>query len=71
MKKVLSIEGMQCNHCKASVEKALSAVPGVTGVTVSLEDKNAVVTMSEAVDDAVLAKAVTDADFTVVSVSEA
>ena len=27
---------MSCNHCKASVEKGLSALPGVTSVQVDL-----------------------------------
>ncbi|MDO4845025.1 MAG: heavy metal translocating P-type ATPase [Oscillospiraceae bacterium] len=33
----LKISGMMCQHCKAHVEQALRAVPGVTEVTVDLE----------------------------------
>jgi len=33
----LSVIGMTCNHCKASVESALSEVEGVQQATVSLE----------------------------------
>lgn len=44
MKKVIQIEGMMCAHCVKHVQDALTAVPGVTGVEVSLEGKNAVVT---------------------------
>jgi len=33
----LSVIGMTCNHCKASVESALSEVEGVQDATVSLE----------------------------------
>ena len=43
MKTTVKIEGMMCMHCVKSVEKALGAVEGVTGVTVSLEEKQAVV----------------------------
>lgn len=43
MKKTVKIEGMMCMHCVKAVEKALTAVEGVTGVSVSLEDKQAVV----------------------------
>lgn len=32
------INGMMCNHCKANVEKALSAVEGVTEVRADLEE---------------------------------
>lgn len=37
--KTIRIEGMQCNHCKMSVEKALNELDGVIKVEVSLEDK--------------------------------
>ena len=43
VKTTVKIEGMMCMHCVKSVEKALGAVEGVTGVTVSLEEKQAVV----------------------------
>ena len=29
MEKTMQINGMMCNHCKMTVEKALKAVPGV------------------------------------------
>ena len=70
MTKTITIEGMMCNHCKASVEKALTAVAGVTGVTVELEAKTAAVASLEGVADEVLSKAVTDAGYTVVSITE-
>jgi copper chaperone len=34
--KELTIEGMTCAHCQASVTSALEAVPGVTNATVDL-----------------------------------
>lgn len=56
---IIKIEGMSCGHCKAAVEKALKAVPGVDAAVVDLEKKQAVVTgnaameaMREAVEDA-------------------
>ncbi len=33
----LTVAGMTCGHCKASVEEALKGVPGVKGVHVDLE----------------------------------
>jgi Cu+-exporting ATPase len=59
----LKIEGMMCPHCSAHVEKALLAVPGVESVTVSLENKNAVVTGNA--DPAACKQAVIDAGYTV------
>ena len=58
MEKKLNVEGMMCMHCKASVEKVLGAVPGVTAVTVDLEAKIAAVTCGESVLDADLIAAV-------------
>lgn len=58
MEKKLHVEGMMCMHCKASVEKVLSAVPGVSAVTVDLEAKSAVVVCEADVADADLVAAV-------------
>ncbi len=68
MEKKLLIEGMMCMHCKAKVEKALSAVPGVTGCTVDLEAKTAAVTLNADVADADLFAAVEKKGFTPVKV---
>ena len=58
MEKKLNVEGMMCMHCKASVEKVLSAVPGVTAVAVDQEAKTAVVTCEASDLDADLVAAV-------------
>lgn len=65
MKKVLDIEGMMCQHCVAHVNKALSGIEGVEAVEVSLEKKNAAVTLAADVSDDVLVKAVVDAGYEV------
>lgn len=39
----LTVVGMTCNHCKASVESALNELDGVTNATVSLADNNVTV----------------------------
>ena len=67
MQKSIHIEGMNCGHCKASVERALSAVPGVTDVSVDLAAKTATVHTDSASNDALTA-AVTGAGFTVKSI---
>lgn len=68
MTKTISIEGMSCSHCSAHVKQALSVLSGVEDVVVSLEAKNALVTMDAEVSDAELTKAVTDAGYTVTNV---
>lgn len=58
----LKVDGMSCQHCKATVEGALKDVPGVTDVDISLEDGFAVVRGSNAVER--LLKAIEEAGYT-------
>ena len=63
MEKLLKIEGMMCNHCVMHVQKALAAVPGVTEVTVSLDEKNAKVKLNRNVTDEVFRTVIEDAGY--------
>jgi heavy metal translocating P-type ATPase len=64
MKKVIGVEGMMCAHCQMHVKKALEAVDGVESAEVSLENRNATVTMTRDVSDKALKDAVTEAGYT-------
>lgn len=64
MEKILNVEGMSCNHCTASVKKALEGLDGVKEAEVSLEGKNAKVELDKDVADEALVKAVQDAGYT-------
>ena len=66
MKKTVKIEGMMCQHCVKAATKALEAVEGVTGVTVSLEEKQAVV--EGTASDEALTAAVVDAGYEVTGI---
>ena len=66
MKKAVKIEGMMCQHCVKAATKALEAVEGVTGVTVSLEEKQAVV--EGTASDEALTAAVVDAGYEVTGI---
>lgn len=68
--KIMHIEGMTCAHCKAAVEKALGALQGVSA-EVNLGEKAARIRLSNPVTDEVLKKAVTDAGYEVISITEA
>ena len=68
MTKTLNIEGMMCAHCVAHVEKALSALGGVTAAKADLEGKCATVTLAAPVSDQELKDAVTEAGYEVVSI---
>lgn len=59
----LTIEGMHCDGCVSSVEKALSAVPGVAKVAVDLDKATAEIKADDSVSRAALNEAVEDAGF--------
>ena len=68
----LSINGMTCGHCVASVTEELSEVPGVLNVDVILNSgatsKATVVTNTE-LDDNALRDAVSEAGFELVGIA--
>lgn len=68
MEKRIRIDGMNCGHCSAAVEKALRAVPGVQEVVVDLAAKSATVRMDAGVDEETLTRAVQDGGYTVVGI---
>lgn len=63
-KATVSIEGMMCPHCKMSVEKGLGALEGVESVTVSLEDKCAVIETTVAPETLPIEATLTELGFT-------
>ena len=44
---VINVEGMICDHCKHSIEKALNGLDGVTSSEVSLANGNVEVEFDE------------------------
>ncbi|APE95071.1 heavy-metal-associated domain-containing protein [Halodesulfurarchaeum formicicum] len=58
----ITVEGMTCGHCEATVEEALQAVSGVTEATADREAEEATVTGDA--DAASLVQAVEDAGYT-------
>lgn len=63
--KTINIEGMQCNHCKMSVEKALNSIEGVTKVEVSLENKNAVIESEKEISNSKIKEVIEEAGFVI------
>ena len=68
MQKTISIEGMMCMHCVKHVNEALSKVDGASLVEVSLENKNAIVTLTKDVSDSALKSAVENAGYDVTEI---
>ena len=68
MKKEILIDGMHCNHCTASVNKALAALPGVSDVLVSLEDNKAVLNVGSLINDEMLKSVIEALGFKVTAI---
>ena len=68
MEKLVSIEGMSCNHCKMNVEKALKEIDGVEEVNVSLEEKNAIIKLNKEVSDSEIKNAIQEAGYAVIEI---
>ena len=68
MIKTIFIGGMHCQHCVQAVNDALKALPGITSVTVSLEDNVATVS-GPALDDAAIKAAIEDTGFDVIEIA--
>lgn len=60
----VKIKGMSCQHCVASVKKALEALPGVSNVTVDLDNNQA--TFEGNPDAVAVEKAITSIGFEVI-----
>lgn len=55
IKKLIEIDGLNCENCVKKVEDALYGLPEVENVEVNLSNKNAKVTLNEEVDDLLIA----------------
>ncbi|MDE6075487.1 MAG: cation transporter, partial [Clostridia bacterium] len=68
MKKLITVEGMCCDHCASRVEKALSAVSGVVSADVKLKKNLAVVRSREEISDEEIKKVIEDAGYKVTDI---
>lgn len=66
--KTIMIEGMQCNHCKMSVEKALNSIEGIEKVEVDLDEKKAVIESNKEIEDSKIKSVIEEAGFNVVEI---
>lgn len=64
--KFISIKGMTCGNCVKHVDEALSEVPGVESVEVSLEKAGATISSKTAIDIEVIRQALDEAGYDLV-----
>ncbi len=68
MTETVKIKGMMCEHCEATVKKALEQLDGVESAVVSHDNGTAVLELSKPVEDDAIRKAVEDKDYEFVSI---
>ena len=66
MTTVINVNGMMCEHCKATVEKVTRGVEGVSNSLVNLDAKNVTIEHGADTDLEKVKKAITDAGYEVV-----
>ena len=71
IKKVITIEGMMCEHCAKKVTTTLQNIPNITKVKVDLKAKYALITYSDSVDDAIIKEEISKLDYQVIKIEEA
>lgn len=69
-KRVITIEGMVCEHCKSKVEKVLLELNGVSEVKVSLKDKTATIYLNNDVNKNDIINAISKLDYKVTNIGE-
>ena len=67
--RILTIEGMMCEHCEKTVKNALENIDGVKSAVVSHEKNQATVHLSKEIPDDILASAVEAKDYHVASIA--
>lgn len=66
IEKKVHIEGMHCAHCAKRAEEAIKSIPGVKSVSVSLEEKEALIISSKPVSDESIKAAIEEAGYKVI-----
>ena len=68
IKKIVTIEGMMCNHCKNKVESSLKELENVTKVKVNLANKKAEIYSNAVISDEDIKKTITNLGYQVTSI---
>ena len=70
IKKVITIDGMMCDHCKLKVERALSELDGVSKIKVNLKDKTATIYSTKSISNDDIKNAISKLDYKVINIGE-
>jgi copper chaperone len=47
MKKIIDVDGITCDHCVATIKKAIESLSGIIGVDVYIQKKQVIVEFNE------------------------
>ena len=67
-KKIIIVDGMQCEHCASKVTKALSNIENVSKVKVNLNTKKVTLISSDIIDNDIITNIINDLDYKVVKI---
>lgn len=67
-KKILTIEGMHCDHCAKKVETTLKNINGVDKVKVNLSKKEATIISKVEIDNQAIQDSFKELDFKIVDI---
>ena len=70
IKKVVTIEGMMCEHCKNKVETSLSSINNVSKVKVNLKDKTATIYSTASINNEDIKKIIKKLYYQIISIGE-
>lgn len=70
IKKIVTIEGMMCEHCKNKVETSLSSINNVSKVKVNLKDKTATIYSTASINNEDIKKIIKKLDYQIISIGE-
>lgn len=70
IKKVITIEGMMCEHCKMKVERDLSELNGVSKVKVNLKNKTATIYSTKSISNDDIKNSISKLDYKIVNIGE-
>lgn len=71
MKKKVFIEGMKCDGCANKVLERFRSIDGVTDVSITLEDKSALIESQNELIDSAIHESLADVKYNVVEIKEA
>ena len=70
-RKIISIEGMTCEHCSDKIETTLENLVDVSKAKVDLKKKQAIVTYENTLDEILLQNTIEKLGYTVTGIKEA